>query len=191
MNDVLKAARLARYYHRNQYRKWPDRIGIIRPYITHPARVASSAILNQEYFDGLGVWMEDIVSAAWLHDVLEDCRSEVNEFLLKELIHDETFRIVTELTNDEHPVDMVRIERKAKDNSRLSRVSPEAKILKALDRLDNLSELISAPTEFIKKYCDETCDLMRALGDDVPPPMVAQVYQEVDRLRRFADRVFL
>ena len=71
--------------------------------------------------------------------------------------------LVKELTNSEHHSTMSRDEKKSSDRLRLSTVSREAKYIKIIDRLDNLSELHKAGEKFIKDYIKESILLLEAI----------------------------
>lgn len=58
---------------------------------------------------------------------------------------------------------MPRAERKAKDRQRLSQCNRETKIIKLLDRIDNLQDAIFAPAGFRRLYAEESLLLADAL----------------------------
>lgn len=60
MNLVEKAKEFATLAHEGQYR-WDG----VTPYITHPEKVVN-------LLKGMGISDENMLAAAWLHDVLED-----------------------------------------------------------------------------------------------------------------------
>lgn len=127
--------------------------------------------------------MEDIASAAWLHDVLEDCCDKVDEFILQELMGDHVVHLVKELTNDDHNLSLPRDQRKRRDCNRIRMISTEAKIIKALDRLDNLRDLPTAPPDFVRLYHQESMELMDVLAPAIPSIINSEIEAELDALR--------
>jgi guanosine-3',5'-bis(diphosphate) 3'-pyrophosphohydrolase len=153
---VLKAALFAKKKHEKQLRKYNN-----QPYIMHPARVVSRAML----FDDI---TEVEFCAAWLHDVIEDCRVKPQE--IANLFGDEVAALVLELTNPSKnlPKEALRAEKKRVDREHLKTVSFKAKRLKLIDRLDNCYDLEKAPLDFVRLYSVETKALLECIGDAVP-----------------------
>lgn len=128
-----------------------DRAG--RPYAEHPARVAQHLI-------DAGIDDEEILAAAYLHDTVED------EHLTPDQIRDEfgprVAMLVSELTlppglqsgEDKH--------RALVDHA--TRMSPDAKLIKLADRLDNLSRIDDRPPERREPYARATLELLEALS---------------------------
>lgn len=155
MSLILKYARIADHFHKGQTRKDGK-----TPYIEHPARVASM-VSRDPYAT------EEMVAAAWCHDVLEDTgASAVHDFT------DYAVRsLVLELTNTSKvdlPPGTSRKTRKEYDIARLAKVSPEAKLIKIYDRLDNVRDtrVVYSPKdqlEFAKVYLDESRVLLSVL----------------------------
>ena len=76
---------------------------------------------------------------------------------------------VYELTNipKEFRPDANRAERKRQDRERIATISREAKVVKLIDRIDNLREI--DPNEgFAQKYADESMLLVEVLEDADP-----------------------
>jgi hypothetical protein len=63
---------------------------------------------------------------------------------------------------------VLRAERKRIDRDHLAKAPPEAKVIKMLDRLDNLAEMELAPAEFKTLYGEESLLLAQAVGDADP-----------------------
>lgn len=151
---IIRAARFAERAHAGQKRKYTD-----APYILHPGRVAARAAL-------LPNATEEVVAAAWLHDVVEDCGVTVAALMVS--FGPRVASLVAELTNtskNERP-DLNRARRKALDRSRLAGVSDVAKQLKMIDRIDNLHEMQGAPPDFIAVYVGESRMLADFLSCD-------------------------
>lgn len=157
----MAALALARKYHEGQKRKYSG-----KPYITHPARVAAQAIK-------LGMDSE-AVAAAILHDTLEDTMIKESELLA---ISPKTHRLVVELTNNSKKLfpSLNRAGRKQADLHRIKGISKEAKTIKLLDRIDNLSEMkkdiedgLKVPPDFVKLYAGESANLLEVLRGTHP-----------------------
>lgn len=151
---ILKAARYAAIHHEGQTRK-----DGFTPYIVHPGRVAMAATLHP-------LATSEMVAAAWLHDTLEDTAATYAELL--EIFGSRVADLVRELTNqfskEQHP-DKNRRARKALEIERLAGVSQEAKLVKLLDRRDNIKDAPGDDAGFLRLFAQETRDLMRAVGD--------------------------
>jgi (p)ppGpp synthase/HD superfamily hydrolase len=154
MNVILKAAAFARHAHDGQRRKYNR-----RPFVQHPARVAGRAAVHPRA-------SEIMVAAAFLHDVVEDTSHTLDEIVAE--FGSDIARLVSELTNPSTGSKAPRHERKRQDREHLGLVSTEAKILKLLDRIDNLREMQEAPADFRRKYCEESRLLAEVIGDADP-----------------------
>jgi len=150
---IIHAARFAREAHAGQKRKYGG-----GDYIMHPARVAGMVALHP---DSSATW----VAAAYLHDVLEDTDTTVEQ--LHREFSPEVVLIVMALTNSTVGN---RAERKRRDNERLAGSSRAAQIIKLSDREDNLTDLYfyvaMRETEegFLRLYAKETRALVEAIG---------------------------
>lgn len=149
---IEDASIFAQKAHRLQRRKYNQ-----TPYILHPARVAA---LAHKHIDNV---TEEIIAAAWLHDVVEDTSVTIEEIELR--FGPKVAGYVGELTNASKGSELPRETRKQMDREKLEGVSNEAKQLKMLDRIDNLSELDGAPIRFRKLYVQETEQLAEVIGD--------------------------
>ena len=166
MNPILRAAAFAQQAHQGQMRKDGQ------PYITHPARVATAAILH-----GMD---ETAVCAAWLHDVIEDC--DVAHQVVFDFFGDAVRNLVVELTNEPYPKSIPRPERKKMDRERIARASREAKQLKLLDRIDNIGDMVGYSLKFLRIYLEESELLLQAIAD--ADEVLAQRLQSIiDRQR--------
>jgi len=148
---VDTASRMACEAHEGHRRKYTK-----RPYVEHPQRVAARVAAHP------GSTLE-MVAAAWLHDVLED--TAVSAEAIEEAVSPGVAALVRELTNPSRGSDLPRAERKAMDREHLARISDEAKVIKMIDRIDNLGELGSAPRPFRALYAMESERLAEAIGD--------------------------
>jgi (p)ppGpp synthase/HD superfamily hydrolase len=139
------------------------------PYIYHPMRVAGHYLILAGTEDG--------VAASWLHDVPEDVAKDAEErdFLLKhiaEITSERTAAIVLGLTDpckfDPARRKLKRDERKKISREFLSAQDNEIKRIKMLDRIDNLTEMVTdmhsgvmRELDFAEKYTNEA----ELLGD--------------------------
>lgn len=152
-NLIIQAARIADTLHCEQKRKYTN-----RPYIEHPGRVAARVMRETK--------SDEVVAAAWLHDVLEDCNVTYEELHRFHSIPLATCLLVNELTNaskDNLHKNKKRAERKQIDLERLRHASPEAKLIKLIDRIDNLREL-DYTDAFASLYLFESKQLADALA---------------------------
>lgn len=157
---IFKAIALAYAAHRDYpnggYRKFEQ-----VPYIMHPQTVA-----NQTEAWARRNRQPDrvrLVSAAWLHDVVEDCPSSFIEDIRQ--LDPAVLALVMELTNPSKSSSLSRAARKQMDRDHLAHVSPEAKVIKLIDRRANLMEIADQPADpnFKLMYANESELLLEAL----------------------------
>ena len=151
---IIKAAQFAAVKHKDQRRKYAN-----VPYFEHLARTAQRVMLHEEA-------TESLVAAAYLHDVVEDNHSTFEEvenqfgFLIKEHV-----MWLTNASKDINPRPP-REERKRIDREKLAKAPPFVKIIKMIDRSDNLRDMMHiAPKDKIQRYCEESALLVEAIGD--------------------------
>lgn len=145
----------AREKHQGQFRKYNP-----EPYFNHVNRVA-------DLVKDVG-GSEKQVDAAFLHDTIEDCGVTVVDLIQhfgKPIAY-----LVLELTNvytKENYPKLNREKRTELEHARLAKISPEAKLIKLADRLDNLKDIMSPNVEegFRVKYAKESLGLVDAVGD--------------------------
>jgi (p)ppGpp synthase/HD superfamily hydrolase len=144
-------------------------------------RVAGALMLME---DPLGVEItEDMIVAAWLHDVYED--THVSSPVLANPFGHEVDRMVMELTNvytREFAPWMNREQRKAAETERLANVSPQSQIIKLRDRIDNLRTIRAMDRGFVLLYCDESDALAEALT--VAPTLQEEIFKLTEELRK-------
>ncbi len=150
---ILQAAQFAREAHGDQRRKGG------RPYVEHPARVAARVLIHPEA-------TETMVVAALLHDVVEDTAVEIEE--IARVFGDEVAAMVQVLTNPPRDPQKNRRERKAEMRTRLAAASREVRIIKLLDRIDNLNDSEGVSLGFLAVYLEESRLLAEAIGDADP-----------------------
>lgn len=154
MNDIsliFKALEFAALRHRGQLRKGEDRT----PYINHPIQVAG---LLANY---AGETDPVLLSAAILHDVVEDTVNSVEERdnLIRQISQEfgeEVLSITLEVTDDKT---LKKQDRKRLQIENASHKSDKAKKLKIADKIMNLRDLTNNPpsdwsSERIIEYFD-------------------------------------
>lgn len=181
MYIIENALEFALSVHRGVPRKYSA-----EPYIYHPFRVS---LLAQEYYDpkyNLLTWAE-YVSAAILHDCIEDSKGgPYNTYL--QIINFAGPRIAEVVYNLSNPSQinpdykkLRRKERKDIDIKWLVAQDYYVKLLKLLDRYDNINSLYLAEKGYQRLYCGETEELVAALVNsmNIIPP-VEKIVGKID-----------
>lgn len=173
MNIIIEAARLAAKAHAGQTRQNGE------PYHNHLHRVAFEVMLLEDS-------TEDMIVAAYLHDILED--TKVTEAALRHRFGDSITNLVVELTNcyshQQHP-EMDRETRKNHELQRLLKTSTRAQKIKLLDRIDNLSGgpfLDDDATDYRTYYLPESEKMAQELGQ-VDPKLQDRLVTAIQKLR--------
>jgi guanosine-3',5'-bis(diphosphate) 3'-pyrophosphohydrolase len=142
--DTLELPRLiaaldyAARQHRDQRRKDEDRT----PYINHP--IAILHILNVE----AGVTDPDVLVAAVLHDVVEDCSGPHRMYVeerrreIRERFGDNVLALVDAVTDDKS---LAKDERKLRQVEHAPALPHGAKLIKLADKTANLRDIVAAP----------------------------------------------
>ena len=151
--DLVRLARILAYAaHDGVKRKYSD-----APYFVHPERLAKRASDMR-----LPAY---VVAACYGHDIDEDCEDYYRD-LLRLLLPVEVVDLIVELTNPSKDFPKLRRhERKAMDREHLKHVSYYAKVVKFLDRIDNIRDMVDGDRGFQGKYVEETMLLREALLD--------------------------
>lgn len=160
MDDILQnTIAFAARSHGDQRRKYADEL-----YINHPIRVMQ---ICREYTDDITV-----LSAALLHDVLEDTKTsaeEIDTFLqaiMKSDTAKRTLHLVVELTDiytkRNYPQNNRR-QRKTREAARLSAVSAGAQTIKYADIIDNSLDIVNAEPDFARIFLYECRALVMAM----------------------------
>lgn len=167
---ILRAAHVAALAHGAQMRKVTG-----RPYVEHPARVAARVLVRPDVDEAM-------VAAALLHDVVEDTAVTLDE--IRAEFGDAVADLVHALTNvykaGAHP-GLNRAERKRLEAARLAGIPRAAKIIKMLDRIDNLREAPGQDAGFLRVYAAESRELAAAVGD-ADAALHAELLAEIIRL---------
>lgn len=151
---IIRAARFAKTAHAGQKRKFVD-----DPYIVHPARVAGRVAIHPLADDAM-------VAAAFLHDVVEDTPCTLDR--IEREFGPRVASLVGQLTKPEALDGATRAEKKGREIEHNAAMSRDAKIIKMLDRIDNLHDVRDAPADFAELYRRESHALAAAIGDADP-----------------------
>ena len=127
---LLAAASFAAKKHRDQRRKGAD----ATPYINHPLAVAETLS------DVGGVTNTDILSAALLHDTVEDTGTTLEE--LEDAFGLAVCKLVEEVSDDK---DLPKDERKKSQIEHAPKLSREAKSIKLADKICNVTDVVHNP----------------------------------------------
>ena len=181
---IARCAEAATRYHVYEAKEWKNeyRKDRVTPFIVHPARVAG--LVGEMWNDPIAI------SAAWLHDVLEDCDvtrkqvwDELSECGVESGFAHNVLEIVGALTK---PQDK---DRYGKIDSTLEKIGKlpyylkrDALVVKMADVTDNMSVLDGVDQVWLKRhYLPETLYLANKLvnmweegkvGRDVPRMMI-------------------
>ncbi len=126
---IFKALDFAARKHRDQRRKGVS----ASPYINHPIAVAHT-------LSAAGIDDPTVLSAALLHDTIEDTESSEEE--LRELFGDKIASVVMEVTDDKILPKQVRKRLQVEHAPTLSK---EAQLVKWADKICNLNDVATDP----------------------------------------------
>ncbi len=161
---VLDAISFAAQAHAGQNRKDGR-----TPYIAHTVRVMSSL---QHQFK---VTDPEILAAAVLHDTIEDTTTDRDDII--EHFGPRVAEFVAALSKDTR---LPEEERERRYLETLANSSPEVKLCKLGDMLDNLIDSLNLPEQQRRKKIGQAHDLLAAFGEDLPEP-ASQATQAVRR----------
>lgn len=123
------------------------------PYIAHPAAVVQMLKRTSH--------TEEMLAAAWLHDVVEDTPVTLDE--IGREFGTTVAHYVWFLTDVSRPEDGNRAARKAKDLLHISGAPSEAQTIKLADLIDNTSSILAHDPKFAKVYLAEKAKLLEVL----------------------------
>jgi (p)ppGpp synthase/HD superfamily hydrolase len=147
VNDILRLAdEMAADLHSGQFRRHSN-----SPYIVHPRRV-------MQRLKDAGVTDDEVLAAALLHDVLEDC-PRASEALLAMTFGPRVTDLVKDLTKPTHTTRRAYVE-----SFRFA--DPWACLVKLSDRLDNV---LDWPPESVKWYAEEAQRILQAVEANPAP----------------------
>lgn len=175
MSKTERAAAFAKAAHESidQRRKYTN-----EPYIVHPAKVAQ--IVSSVTDD------ENMVCAAWLHDVVEDTAVTLAE--IEQEFGDDVALLVDGLTNVSKIEDGNRETRVAIDRRHTQGTDARTKTIKLADLIANLDGIVDQSPKFARTYLAEKEQLVAVLreGDS---KLVGQVEQIIDMEREKLRRI--
>lgn len=117
--------------HEGQTRKGPNPV----PYVTHCEEVAATVARHGG--------SEDVVTAAWLHDTVEDTVTTLVE--IEQLFGTVVAGFVNEVTDD---TSLPKAERQAAQIASAPHKSAGAALIKAADQMSNMRSLVSSHPEW-------------------------------------------
>jgi len=96
---------------------------------------------------------DEMIAAAWLHDVVEDTDVTIETIRLE--FGDNVAELVNWLTDVSRPSDGNRAVRKAIDREHTAQSPAEAQTVKFADIIDNVSSIVKYDPSFAKVYLEE------------------------------------
>ncbi len=153
MSDLEERARLfatAAHAATGQKRKYTG-----DDYIVHPAAVVE-IVRSAPH-------TEEMLAAAWLHDVVEDTPVTLDEvrYLFGQGIAD----LVSDLTDVSVPSHGNRAQRKAIDRAHTARASLQSMTIKLADLIDNTRSIVRHDRDFARVYLAEKAMLLEVLRE--------------------------
>lgn len=150
---IASAIDFATKAHGDQKRKY-----INTPYIEHPIAVATlvSSVTSNEH----------ILSAAILHDVVEDTPVTLQDIESKfGIIISRIVEGLTDVYTSENHPNIKRLERKKLECYRIWKTSDTVKTIKLADLIDNTSSIVEHDPNFAKVYLREKEELLKVLSE--------------------------
>ena len=125
------------------------------PYIVHPAHVVD---LVKQF-----AHTDEMLAAAWLHDVVEDTGVELEE--IRNQFGDAVANLVDDLTKVSKLEDGNREVRKELDRQRLAVASADAQTIKCCDIVSNMHSIVEHDKQFAQLFLNETILLLQVLTE--------------------------
>lgn len=148
MLNFENALAFATIMHKGQYRKDGSE------YINHPIRVANYVAKYKKSSN-----LELLVNCSYLHDTIEDTKTTYYDLVNKFGVL--TASIVQELTTD---IDFKKELGKSRYlQIKMKNMTSWALVIKLCDRLDNISDSITADQNFRNRYVAETLEIINFL----------------------------
>jgi len=161
LQRLAAALDYAAHQHRNQRRKGEERV----PYINHPISLLHVLAVEAQITDA------DVLCAAVLHDVIEDCAENAAERTeraaeIGQLCGDRVLQIVQEVTDDKT---LTKLARKRAQVEHAKHLSHAAKLVKLADKTVNLRDVANAapvdwPLRRRREYFDWANEVVQAIG---------------------------
>ena len=151
MNLIARATLFADQAHDGQLRKFSG-----LPYISHPMEVMQivRGVCNDD----------DVLAAAVLHDVIEDCGVTYTDLVLE--FNENIAHLVYQVTNAADDEDGDRIVRAYINRKIMANASADAQTLKLADIISNLSGIdlaLECDPAWAKMYLEEKVDMINVL----------------------------
>lgn len=157
-----KASEFAQKSHAGQERKYTG-----EPYFHHLANVVM--ILERH-----GDWDDAVISAAWLHDTIEDTACNLAD--IRKEFGDAIAELVYWLTD--YPIPGNRETRTLAAAWRLSRAPAGVVAIKLADTIDNTGSIVAHDPDFSKVYLGEKLRLLRLIKENSPWVVHSPLYWE-------------
>ncbi len=151
MNLIARATLFADQAHDGQLRKFSG-----LPYISHPMEVMQivRGVCNDD----------DVLAAAVLHDVIEDCGVTYTDLMLE--FNENIAHLVYQVTNAADDEDGDRIVRAYINRNVMANASDDAQTLKLADIISNLSGIdlaLKCDPAWAEMYLEEKVDMINVL----------------------------
>lgn len=176
---IIQAAGFAKAAHEGQFRNTLlSGSDVEVPYIVHVSRVAGLTCTLPDV-------TEEMVAAAWLHDVIEDCGVKHNliRYLFGETVCNYTIGLTSWAKREENKIDAENLTRPARINANNLQTATECievRRIKLCDRTDNMTDtLIEASPDFALRYVLETEHLMYCALNNLPDK---EMYARLERI---------
>lgn len=165
---VHKAYQFAKNAHKGQKRKYT-----FEPYINHPVEVMQIVSTVPH--------TEEMLAAALLHDVVEDCGVLSGEIFKEFGLWVGWY--VEDLTDVSNPSDGNRVKRKEIDREHTAQAYPEAKTIKIADLISNSRSIVKYDKDFARVYIKEKELLLEVLteGDATLYAQAKQIVEEAKK----------
>lgn len=147
---VLQAINFATKAHEGQVRKYTG-----EPYIQHPISVAM-IVSSVDH-------SKEMIAAALLHDVVEDCGIALSE--IKSKFGPLVAIYVSNLTDVSKPTDGNRAQRKELDRKHIEFADADSKTIKLADLIHNSESICKHDREFARVYIKEKELLLAVLKE--------------------------
>lgn len=165
---VFKAYVFAKNAHKGQKRKYT-----FEPYINHPIEVMQIVSTVPH--------TEEMLAAALLHDVVEDCGVQLQEIF--DTFSPDVCYMVNDLSDVSSPEDGNRVIRKAKDRNWIAGAKARSKTIKLADLISNSRSIVKHDKDFACVYIKEKELLLKVLteGDATLYAQAKQIVEEAKK----------
>lgn len=168
VDKVMIALGFAAEAHTGQVRKWTG-----EDYINHPIEVMN--IVHSVPHT------EDMLCAALLHDVVEDCDVSIQE--VGDLFGPVVRTMVNKLSDVSRSINGNRAIRKELDRQWISNAHPNTKTIKLADLISNSKSILEHDKDFAKVYIKEKELLLEVLTEG-DPTLYAQAKDIVEKAKK-------